>query len=81
MSERLRELVSTTVIKTEEVGAVEALALRAKVSPSLVRKVMSNGYIPSAKKTYKLALACGCTEGEALALARGASKTREKKSA
>jgi transcriptional regulator with XRE-family HTH domain len=67
----LRELVANAVTKNGKMGK-EKLALKAGLSPSLVANVL-NGHAPLPKNAYQLALACGCTDEEALELSKGSS--------
>lgn len=71
MSERLKQMLTLYLGKTNERGAKEALCAKAGVSIS----TLAHALAPKAKRPPKmetvvrLALACGLTEQEALTLA------------
>jgi hypothetical protein len=66
MSERLIKLIGDALIKE---GASE-LSRRSKLSPNAIREIAAGVRCPRRRSAYRLALACGCNEQEALALAR-----------
>lgn len=72
MSERLLELVDGFIIRAGRNG-VESLAMKAGVSASMIREVRE-GHVPLPQNIYRLALACGCSDEEALAMAKRPSK-------
>lgn len=76
---KLMNKVTETITKMGDMGK-EKLAVKAGVSPSTVRSV-ANGHVPLPKNAYRLALACGCTDEEALELAKECSSDRAKDTA
>lgn len=74
MSERLRKIISDAVVK----DGIRALSERSKISVSAIRRIES-GQSPHRTTAYKLALACGVGEEEALALARECTPHEAKK--
>lgn len=74
MSERLIKMVNDALIKE----GVEVLRERSKLSPNTIRLIADRRRSPRRRNAYKLALACGCSEEEALALARECSPTEAK---
>lgn len=79
MSERLRDLVETYLIRMGRRAEVK-LAAEAELSPSTIRNVR-NGHIPSPETTYRIALACGLTPEEALLIAKECSLERARETA
>lgn len=68
---KLRDKVETFLVKTGK-SAKEILAIKAGVSPSTIAKI-KNGRVPLPSNAYRLAVACGCGEEEALEIARECS--------
>lgn len=67
MSSRLRKTIETLLVKkgpAAKVGLCEAI----ERSEQTLNRWLRDG-VPTAHEAYKLALACGCTDEEALALA------------
>lgn len=72
MSERLKDMIETYLIHAGTNGAWK-LSTAANVSMRTVYLVKNNRHVPKPDVAYKLAKACGATEEEALALAKGCS--------
>lgn len=68
----LQTLVQEHLFATAEEGAL-ALCLRARVSPTLIRKIVHDGYQPLPRSVYKIAIACGASKTEASRLAKDAA--------
>lgn len=79
-SERLKNLVQDELTRLGD-QSKEKLAIKAGVSVSTIRNLVNLGQIPTDKMALKLARACGQTEEEALALARGCSSERRRSTA
>lgn len=77
MSERLKQMVEDSIIRLGKKGR-QKLALRADLSLSTLVDIVKHGHVPLPANVYKLALACGLAEEEALALAREASEPGRK---
>lgn len=62
-------------------GAREALCVKAGISYSTLSHLLAPGsrYTPRPKMIVRIALACGCTEEEAVALAGKASSQKARK--
>lgn len=71
MSKRLVELIDKTLLKMGKNG-LEKLAIQSGLSPSSVRNAKRTGHL-SLGNGYKLALACGCSDEEALSIAKECS--------
>lgn len=68
MSKRLQKVLTDYLIKTGNRGKAQ-LCKAVKKSPVTVDRWLRDG-LPTAHDAYLVALACGCTQGEALALAK-----------
>lgn len=71
MSNRLKDLIDTYLVKHGNNGFVllgQVLDRDAKT----IRRWKDGGAVPNAHLAYKLALACGCTEEDALSVAKEA---------
>jgi hypothetical protein len=68
MSKRIRDIVEQHITKHGRVGKAQ-LCDAVEKSEKTLDRWMSQG-IPKAHDAYKLALACGCSEKDALRLAR-----------
>lgn len=68
---KIAEKVSEYLIKFDggQVEALDALAGKASVHRDTLRRWIRDGF-PNAQGRYKLALACGCSEEEALEIAK-----------
>lgn len=77
---KLQDMVAAYIVKAGGHGG-EKLALAADVSLSTVFKAMKGDHPPKPRNVYRLALACGCSEEEALALAKERSSLRPKRTA
>lgn len=66
MSERLKTLVNDALIKK---GA-KALCDASGLTENSIREIANGDRVPHRRNAFKLALACGCGEQEALTLAR-----------
>lgn len=71
----LKDRVEETLIKA---GTRETLADEAGVALETIRRVLK-GQFPRPKTAYKLAKACGCSDEEALAIAKQRPSGRAKK--
>lgn len=71
MNQRLRELVEVFLVKTGKARTKAKAELAAKIgiNPITLDKWIHTGF-PDAIKSYKTALACGCSEAEALEIAK-----------
>lgn len=69
MSKRLEELVQVYLIKNGQGDAMASLASMTGKSEETIRRWIRDGF-PNATGRYKLALACGCSEEEALEIAK-----------
>lgn len=67
MTQRLRDKLKLFVIK-QGPKAKEALSQAAGKSPRMIDRYLNGEAEPSQHTSYKLALACECSEEEALAL-------------
>jgi hypothetical protein len=77
MSERLQKIVSDAMIKK----GVNALSEASDLSVNTIRAIASGeDHKPYRNTVYRLALACGLTDDEALALARESNKLPKKDS-
>jgi transcriptional regulator with XRE-family HTH domain len=79
MSTRLQDLAIEWTRKAGKSGDAK-LAARADISPSTVRNV-KHGKIPGSDIAYKIALACGCSVEDALAIAGECTQYRARESA
>lgn len=68
MSERLQQVLKDFIIKNGSKGKAELCAAVSK-SPVTVDRWLRDG-LPTAHDAYLVALACGCTQEEALDLAK-----------
>lgn len=65
-NERLMSVVNDALIKS----GMRALQSAAGMTEATIRRVANGRAKPRRRSAYKLALACGCNEEDALALAR-----------
>jgi hypothetical protein len=72
-------LVRNEVIRVGKSGAMK-VAFKADCSPRMVYNVIE-GHIPGQVTAYRLALACGCSEEDALKIAKECSSERAKETA
>ena len=63
-------MIETYLIQAGKSG-VTKLAMTANCSPRIVYQVKNDGHIPRAEIVYRLAKACGLSDEDALALAKG----------
>jgi transcriptional regulator with XRE-family HTH domain len=73
MSERLVGMMRQLIVKEGSAGKSK-LALAARRGERMIDRYMKGQAFPSSDTAFRLALACGATESEALALAGEASK-------
>lgn len=76
MSRRLIEVMKEFLVKEGQIGKAK-LALAVGRGDRMVDRYLKGQSIPSRNQAYRLALACGCNERDALALAgdgRGEAK-------
>lgn len=79
MSKELRDAVNQLLI-VKGVEAYSVIGRAIKRSPKTVRRWMKEG-VPSPHYAYKLALACGCSEEDARAIAAECASERARESA
>ncbi len=77
MSERLIKIVNDALVK----NGMKELSEKSDLSPGAIHKIASGGRIPRRRSAYKLAVAAGCSEEEALALAYECSPEANKRTA
>lgn len=65
ISERMIRVVNDALIKK----GMEVLAKESALSPGAIHNIASGRHVPRRRNAYRLALACGCSEDEALRLA------------
>lgn len=78
MSKRLLEVIQTFLIKQRKTVAYKALADAVDRDPATVRRWVTEKFIPGENDRYRIALACGLSEQEALALARTGASERKR---
>lgn len=77
---RLIQLMNDMVVREGSQGRMR-MALAIDRGERMVRRYLNGESIPSQKTAYRLALACGCTDEEALAVARECSSGGDRESA
>jgi hypothetical protein len=75
MSERLLTLINDALIK----GQIDRLLEFSGLAENSIREIANGSRVPRKTNAYNLALACGCSEQEALTLARECLRSRAKK--
>lgn len=79
MNVRLLELVQELVVKDE--AGMAKLAVAVGKHQGTVQRWINSGRIPDRHDRYLVALACGCSEEEALELAKECSSERARETA
>lgn len=79
MSSRLRNLIQTQLVKKGPALKVE-LCQAIDRSEQTLNRWLKDG-VPNAHEAYKLALACGCSEEEALKIAKEECPSEEAREA
>lgn len=77
MSERLKTIINDALIKE----GVHVLSQRSALSENTIRLIAAGGRTPRRRNVYRLALACGCDETEALELAREGASVAKRRTA
>lgn len=73
-------MIETYLIQAGKNGPSK-LAIEAQCSLRIVYSIKNDGHIPRAELAYRLALACGCGDEEALALAKECSSETARETA
>lgn len=76
MSQKLIRLIEGYVARNGK-NARTLLSAKAQISPTTLGKIL-NGHLPLMDVTYRIAIACGCGDEDALKLARESSYERAK---